>query len=230
MTINSQHTLLHGFLILILLASQITLKNTVPLQANPIQALPKPNTPVLELLTLGDKTALSYGLLLWLQQADYRSGTSLTYQELDYPRLIEWLHAIQAINTHTQYPQLLATRLWSYVPDDAKSKQMLDYVERAFVENPVRWRWLAEATTIAKHRLEDLNLALEYAQTLAAHAHPNTPYWAKDLRIILLEDLNEFESAELLIGALLSSGEIKDPYEINYLEHKLEALKKKSKN
>jgi hypothetical protein len=52
----------------------------------------------------------------------------------------------------------------------------------------------------------------------------DVPYWARDLQILLLEDMGEYEAARILIGGLLASGEIEDPGEVRFLEQRLEAL------
>ena len=126
--------------------------------------------------------------------------------------------------------KLLAVRLYGQVNDPPRQRIMLDLAAEAFVERPLqRWRWLAEAAIIARHRLEDLELALEYARLIAEHTEPGQiPFWARDLRILVLEDMGELEAARVLIGGLLASGEITDPHEIRFLERRLEALERRS--
>jgi hypothetical protein len=80
----------------------------------------------------------------------------------------------------------------------------------------------------AKHELRDMELALKYANALAEKATgENVPYWAKDMKIIVLEDMGEVEAAKVLVGGLIASGEITDPYELNFLENKIRVLEEK---
>ena len=68
------------------------------------------------------------------------------------------------------------------------------------------------------------------AKTLTLNEHTGTgqiPHWARDLQILLLEDLGELETARILIGGLLASDAIEDPQELRYLERKLDALRER---
>jgi hypothetical protein len=90
-----------------------------------------------------------------------------------------------------------------------------------------RWPWLANAALIAKHQLKDLPLARKYAQAIRLQATgQDVPDWAKQMEIFILQDMNELESAKVLIGGLLHSGQITDPNEIRFLQEKLDALER----
>lgn len=191
------------------------------------RALPvAPPTALLRLAAFGEPDALARAGTLWLQYFDQQAGDSVPYRELDYGRLRAWLKRWLALAPDSDYPLALAVRLYAQVSDPARQRIMLDFVHAAFLERPqARWRWLAEATLLAKHRLDDLDLALAYATDLAERtAGADMPYWARDLHILLLEDMGEYEAARVLIGALLASGEIDDPHEVRFLERRLEAL------
>ena len=97
---------------------------------------------------------------------------------------------------------------------------------RKFQEAPVRrWRWLAHAAIVAKHRLDDPRLALAYANAIATEANDaSVPSWARQMHIFLLEDLGEREAAKILLGGLLASGTIADEHEIRFLMERLNAM------
>jgi hypothetical protein len=116
------------------------------------------------------------------------------------------------------------------VNDPVKQQIMMDYIFYKFNEDPNKyWRWLAHVVIMAKHELKDLDLALKYANALAEQATgDNVPYWAKDMKIIVLEDMGELEAAKILVGALIESKEITDPYELSFLTHKIAVLEAKS--
>jgi hypothetical protein len=95
------------------------------------------------------------------------------------------------------------------VPVEAKQRLMLDFVHRRFLEDPERrWRWLAHCVIVARHRLKDDALALRYAEDIARYAH-GAPGWARQMRIFILEDMGELESATVLLGGLLAGGEFR---------------------
>jgi len=179
-----------------------------------------------QLMGLGDRLPLAYGLVLWLQAFDNQSGTSLSYDQLNYHTLSQWLELILRLHPDSDYPLLLAGRVYSSVDDDARKRVMLNFISERFLEAPnQRWRWMAQACLIAKHGLNDLELSLQYAELLARHATGDgVPYWAKDMQIIILQEMNEFEAAQILVGALIESGEIKDPYQLRFLQNKLKEL------
>ena len=98
---------------------------------------------------------------------------------------------------------------------------MLDFVHRAFLDDPAtRWPWLAHGAIVARHRLKDPQLALRYAEDLSAHAG-RAAGWARQMRIFLLDDLGEKEQAQILLGALLESGEVSDAGELHFLAARL---------
>ncbi len=167
--------------------------------------------------------------MLWLQAFDSQQGQFLSYKQLTYSLLQQWLERILQIDPHSQYPLLAASNLYSMVPDTDKQRLMLDFVyQQFFIDPPKRWRWLAHAAVLAKHRLEDLPLALKYAKALTAHATPEMPRWAQEMQIFILEDMGELERARLVIGGMLASGELTDANEIQFLNEKLLALEKQS--
>jgi hypothetical protein len=78
---------------------------------------------------------------------------------------------------------------------------------------------------LAKHRLNDLPLALRYAQAVERYAtDQNVPSWAKQMQIFILEDMNELDAARTMIASLLESGRIHDPAEIRFLKERLQEL------
>jgi len=95
--------------------------------------------------------------------------------------------------------------------------------------------WIAHAAFLAKHRLKDMPLALKYAHALQEYTTAkDVPYWAKEMEIFIREDMNELETARLMIGGLIASGKITDPSELKFLNSRLleiEArMKKAAKN
>ncbi len=181
--------------------------------------------------SLGEPIAAARFLNLWLQAFDNQPGASISFHQLNYPRLTEWLDTILELDPEGHYPMLVAARVYGSVQDHKKQRIMMDYVFYKFNENPNKyWRWLAHVVITAKHELKDNKLALKYANALAEKATgKNVPYWAKDMKIIVLEDMGEVEAAKILVGALIESGEITDPYELNFLTHKIAVLEEKMK-
>ena len=180
---------------------------------------------MLRAISLGEPIALAQLLTLYLQAFDSQPGISIPFRDLDYPRVIAWLDAILGLDPAGQYPLLMASQLYAQVPVEAKQRLMLDFVHREFLRDPDRrWRWLAHCAIVAKHRLRDMPLALSYADDIARHARAASN-WARQMRIFILEDMGELDSATILLGGLLASGEITDSREIHFLTQRLEEMK-----
>ncbi len=177
--------------------------------------------------SLGEPVTAAKVLNLWLQAFDNQPGISIPFSQLDYRRIIEWLDTILALDPAGHYPLLVAARVYGSVSDPQRQRMMMDYLYDKFQHNPQQnWRWLAHAVITAKHELKDMPLALKYADALAS-TDTRIPYWARDMKIIVLEDMGQLEAAKVLVGGLIASGEIRDLHEIRFLTQKLEVLQKK---
>ena len=190
-------------------------------------ALPTPvDAAWLRVASLGEPIALAQMLVLYLQAFDNQPGVSIPYRELDYGAVRGWLHAALELDPRSQYPLMMASHLYAQVPDESKVRFMLDFVHQEFLRDPeARWRWLAHAAIVAKHRLQDLPLALRYAEEITRHAS-SALSWARQMRIFILEDMGESQAAAVLLGGLLVSGEVTDPAEVRFLTERLQSLKK----
>ena len=213
----------------IALAAQIALRLAQPAPAAQAEDLPPaPTMAVLELAALGEPAALAKPLMLYVQAFDLGAGSMTPYRLLDYDNVIAWLERILQLDPDAQYPLHAASRLYAEIPDPAKQRKMLDFIYREFLLDPThRWPWLWHAALVAKHRLHDMPLALRYASAIAAQPYgPEIPDWARQMRIFLLEDMNELEQVKILLGGLLVGGNIRDPAEARFLKQKLDALEK----
>ena len=192
------------------------------------KSLPDAPTPAFYSLTgLGDANASSKVALLWLQSVDMQQGRQINYRQLDYPRLVEWLTSLSNVDPDSSYSLLLATHIYTNSPDPLQKRQMLDFVKTRFLLAPDRhWRWMTHAATIARHQLDDLELALAYAELLRTRTSSDrVPGWARQMSIFLLEDMGETEAATIILGGLLESGAINDEHERTFLVEKLNQLK-----
>ena len=214
------------------LALQIALHAAAPQpRAKGADLMPPPATTLLRLVSLGEPIALAKILMLRLQAFDYRSGSKVPYKDLDYARVEAWLARILELDPGGQYPLLAASRLYAEVPDEARQRSMLDFVYRQYLLDPNRrWPWLAHATFLAKHRLKDMGLALKYASALQKYTTAkDRPAWAKTMEIFIREDLNELETARVMIGGLLASGRITDRGELKFLDGRLREIEERLK-
>jgi hypothetical protein len=174
-------------------------------------------------LALGSEQLLGYLLVLRLQLHDNQAGQHFRYSLIDYDLLVDWLDRITEVSPGTEYPMLLASRVYTATGDQQQLRQILEFIERRFDDDPqLHWRRLAEASITAKHKLGDIEMALRMARKLARQsASINMPNWARDFEFLLLAELNELESAIAMIQALLQTEAVDDPDERRFLQGKL---------
>jgi len=196
-----------------------------------IKSLPEPPSKIeSQLMGVGDSIAISKLFMLWLQAFDNQPGVSVPFKNLDYQRVINWLERILTLDPKGQYPLLAAGRVYGVVSDDEKKRQMLEFISEQFSEDPDRrWPSMIHAIYVAKHRLKDYPLALEYAHAVAQQVTvKDIPPWVKQMEIYVLEDMGEIESAKVLIGGLLESGAITDAHELQFLLDRLDRLEREN--
>jgi hypothetical protein len=193
-------------------------------QAKELREPPSPR--IVRLVSLDEPIASAKALMFYLQAFDNQPGISIAFRDLDYTTVCNWLENILRLDPRAQYPLLSASRLYAEVPAKDKQRRMLEFVHQRFLEDPgLRWPWLAHAVILARHRLADLPLAAKYAQALRVQTQGKSiPSWAKQMEIFIREDMNELQSAKILIGALLESGQISDPHETRFLVERLKSL------
>ena len=219
------------FFLVLALVLQLIWHSQQELAVAQAEDLPAPmSVDAYRMVSLSEPIAMSKLLNLWLQAFDNQPGLSLSFHQLDYVRITRWLDIILTLDPRGSYPMLVAARVYGRVTDKTRQRIMMDYIYKKFNEDPNRhWRWLAHAATVAKHSLKDMPLALKYARALAEKATAeHVPYWARDMHFILLEDMGEIETAKVLVGGLIDSGEISDPYELNFLTEKIRELEENS--
>lgn len=208
------------------LALQVAWQAAAPKPVAHAAALGRPmSAPAFQAASLGEPIAFSQLLALYLQAFDNQPGISIPFRDLDYDAVIAWLKVALDLDPGGQYPLMMAAHLYAQVPDEARTRRMLEFVHEEFLRDPDRrWRWLAHAAIVAKHRLKDMPLALRYAEDITRYAG-SAQGWARQMRIFILQDMGEVEAATVLLGGLLAGGEVTDMGEIRFLTERLEDLK-----
>lgn len=187
-----------------------------------------PANSYLSIMSMGEQSAIAKLSLLWLQAFDSQSGIKVRYHELNYHKLTQWLEAIIKLNPDSDYPLLLASQIYTMVPDTEKKEIMLEFVYQKFLQNPnKRWHWLSQCSLIAKHQLNDFDLAIKYAKAIREKA-TEAPPWAKQMEVLLLDDVGEYQAAQILLGGIISSKQVKDERELIFLQDKLSEIEQKT--
>lgn len=191
-----------------------------------------PGIASMRLASFGEPIALAKLSMLYLQAFDNQAGIRVSFQQLDYTQVEAWLSRSLVLDPRSQYPLFAASQLYAEVNNEPKQRQILDFIYQQFLIDPNhRWKAMAHAANLARHRLKDMELAKKYSQAIRLHATSSeVPSWAKQMEIFLLEDMNELEQARILLGGLLQSGQISDPHEFKFLEQRLIELENSMKD
>lgn len=193
---------------------------------------PAPSLSSLNIVSVGEQIALAKVLMLYVQSFDSQAGLDIPFRNLNYERLQAWLSRVLELDPPAQYPLFAAGRIYAEGVSETKQRQMFNFIYQQFLIDPDRrWPSLAYATVMTKHRLKDLPLARFYAQAIRLKATgKDVPNWAKQMEIFILQDMNELQSAKVLIGGLLASGQITDPHEVRFLQEKLTEMEHQAKS
>ncbi len=210
--------------LVVALGAQISWHMRLPTPVANARDLPAPPPEwTLRALSLAEEQAFARLLMLWLQAFDHQPGISIPFRNLDYGRVTAWLDRILALDPRSRYPLLSAARIYAEVPDPGRQRLMVQFVERQFLLAPdERWQWLAHAVFIARHRLQDLPLALRLSRELRELTRvEKVPGWARQMELFVLDEMGDAQGAKVLLGGLIESGQISDPAEIRFLEQRL---------
>ncbi|MEM7206617.1 MAG: hypothetical protein AAF434_02220 [Pseudomonadota bacterium] len=187
-----------------------------------------PSEAVARIAALGEPRYLSHAMSAWLQTFDYQSGVSVAWHALDYDRVIGWLSLQQQLDPDNPFPMLAAAHIYGGVFDKPKIRQMVDFITESFARDPKRhWRWMASAAITARHRLDDIDLAIALARDLDLRTRGVPIHaWARQLHFIITLQTGEADVAAAILKALMQSGELTDQNQIRFLQKQVEWLRK----
>lgn len=178
----------------------------------------------LRLLSLGEPALASRFISFGILGIESQLGRAISYKQLNYQRLSGWLQTMLDLDPLTAEPLAMAAGVFIDVDDQLKMRQMIEFVALQFQRDPQRhWRWLAQVATIAKYRLQDIELALSLAAQLQQSKIP-LPAWARDMHVLLLADIGEHAAANALLRHMIDSGSIKDAAELRFLTKRLQQI------
>ena len=172
---------------------------------------------------LGDQQ-LAYRMVgVMLQNLGDTGGRSTPLRNYDYAELSKWLHLTNELDTRSNFVPYLAAMYFGSVDVPENLPPLLEYLH-LMGQNPggEHWRWLAHATYLARFQLNDLDLALKYARTLAAIPRDDMPAWTKQMPAFILNAKGNKEEALAVMVQIIKSGEGK--LEQSELNHTLEVI------
>ena len=153
------------------------------------------------MMTLGD-SELSYRFLaLILQNLGNTGRDTVPLKSYDYEKLGKWFFLLHELDPASDHVPMIAAYYFggTRIPKDVAV--VVDYLG-VVGQIPVgeKWRWLAHAAYLARHRMHDLSLALKLAYKLARMPGKDEfPQWARQMPAFILKEQGENEAARQMI-------------------------------
>lgn len=179
---------------------------------------PVPGVRGASLFALGDQQ-LAYRVIgIMLQNLGDTGGRSAAFDEYDYETLTRWFFLNDELDPESSFTPFLASFYYGSVKDHSKLRSLLTYL-REIGARPggQRWRWLAHGVYLARFQMNDLDIALEFANLLADVEDKNMPAWTKQMPAFILNAKgNKEEALAIMIEILKTSADKIHPNEVNF--------------
>lgn len=182
---------------------------------------PAPSVNALRASFLGDSEMAYRSLAVTVQSFGNSTGQVQALKDYNYKNLGTWFDAADSLNPASDYVPFLAGYYFGANQNPKELMPVINYLRRVGTyAQKDKWRYLGQAVYLARHKMNDMPLALQLADEMAAHykAGGSMPAWTHQMRAIIASDMGEKEMAyNLMLDSLQSKSKGADPAEINYM-------------
>ncbi|MCK5518373.1 MAG: hypothetical protein KAI61_03075 [Alphaproteobacteria bacterium] len=172
------------------------------------------------MMTLGDPEFSYRFLALILQNLGNTGRDTVPLKSYDYEKLGRWFFLLHELDPASDHVPMIAAYYFggTRVPKDvAVVVDYLGVVGQISVGE--KWRWLAHAAYLARHRMHDLSLALKLAYKLVKMPDKdNFPQWARQMPAFILKEQGDNEAARQMMENMLVTENVVHPEEINFMK------------
>lgn len=181
---------------------------------------PVPSRSGAVMMTLGD-TQFSYRFgAITLQNLGNTGGNVVAVKDYDYKKLGEWFWLLHGLDPASNHVPMMAAYYFGATPVKEDLAVVVDYLAEVG-QIPVgnKWRWLAHAVFLARHRMHDLDRALDYAYRLSKMepAGDTLPLWARQMPAFVLSEQGEKDSSRKIVEEILLTADDLHPNEVNFM-------------
>lgn len=168
---------------------------------------------------LGDPQFAYRIMGLMLQNLGDTGGRAPPLNSYNYDELVKWFFMASRLDSQSNFIPFLAAYYYGAATDKDKLRTLLTYLYEAGQKpGGERWRWLGHGTFIARYQVEDLDLAMKFAQRLASLDEPDMPVWTSQLPVFILSARGDRDEAlSLMLEILKSSADRVHPNEVNFM-------------
>lgn len=185
-----------------------------------------PGKPALDALSFGDGEFLFRAMAFLMGNAGDTFGRTTPLYKYDMKKVGVWFSLLDGYNHDSDLLPSLAAYYYSQTQNRRDSRYLVEYlIEHATADIGKKWWWLAQATYLALHRVEDTDLALRAAGPLAGA--PGVPVAMQQLPAVVHEKRGEFGDALYIIESIVNSGQEIPESELRYMNYFVEERIKK---
>lgn len=172
-------------------------------------------------MSLGD-TELAFRLgAFTLQGLGDGGGQTARMSDYDYKKLERWFWLMNELDPASDHVPMLASYYFSASSKKEDIMVLVNYLGTVG-QSPYgsKWRWLAQAVLMARHKLNNLDLALDLAYKLSKMQPigETLPHWARQMPAFVLAAKGDKEDARKLMEDMLLTSERFHPNEVNFMK------------
>lgn len=169
---------------------------------------------------LGDE-ALAYRVWsLALQNFGNAGGNYEPLKNYNYDSVSRWFYLLDSLDPQSDFVPLLAAYYFGATQNPVEQlPPVIAYLERIGIRpEKEKWRWLAQAVYLARHRMKNMEEALRLAKKLGSVYRPGMPAWTLQTQALITSDMGDKQAAYALLKAMLATetGHMQ-PQEINFM-------------
>lgn len=181
---------------------------------------PVPTKNGARIMTLGDEQfSYRFGAIT-LQNLGNSGGRVTAVKDYDYQKLGQWFWLLNDLDPASNHIPMLAAYYFGATQKPEDVAVVVKYLG-AIGQNPAgnKWRWLVHAIFLARHRMDNLGLALDMAYALSRIEPVGDvlPAWARQMPAFVLAEQGEKQSARKIIEEILMTATGLHPNEVNFM-------------
>ncbi len=212
--INSNHALI--FFLILQICFSLSIKAKLPIWEN----IPPPlQQDVTSAISLGDDEFMYRLLGLRLQNLGEDNGQQTSLAKYDYKLLSQWFYSVSYLNSYSSYVPATVAFYYSQTPRRLGAIYVTEFLRQYFLAEPERrWRWMAHAVYLAKHKIKNLPYALELANELASFDIPDAPLWIQQMPAFILRDMGKKDEAKNFMLSIMIEDKNIPPQELLFMQ------------
>jgi tetratricopeptide (TPR) repeat protein len=169
-------------------------------------------------LSFGDEEAFFRLLALNIQNSGDTFGRFTALYKYDFNKLYHWFHLLDELDNTSNYLPSMATYYFSQTQNRDDVRYIVDYLdEHTIGRAQEKWWWVAQASYLAEHKLNDSKRALDLAERL--RGIKGIPMWAQQLAAFVHEKRGEFDEALGIIQEILKDPDQYSQGELNFMKY-----------